>query len=286
MASSDPLLVSPGENVWPASWFGNLSLTPLENLRPAPFSSAPGSLPGLDFTLPEDTKSSDGGLVTIHTALGGCQRRHQLFPIISFPVAAVHSIWVRWRQLEPSEGSYDFSFLQAAVDATAAAGWRVGLRVLTSRTEYAPTYLAGTAATTHGGINFDPADSHFHARYLELLAALESEGFCQHSAVAVAYVGYASKSHGDEYIGPHGDEALPGDPAVAYPHVRERLEAWARVCSGYTRKVVMGGESEYGASLGFGTRNGFVEHCASPELPAPTTTMEIIVENMPLPSSR
>ena len=178
MASSDPLLVSPGENVWPASWFGNLSLTPLENLRPAPFRSAPGSLPGFDFTLPEDTKSSDGGLVTLHRTWW-LSATPPTLPIISFPVTAVHSIWVRWRQLEPSEGSYDFSFLQAAVDATAAAGWRVGSSShLEDRVRAnLPCRDRCDDARRH---QLDPADSHFHARYLKLLAALESEGFCQH----------------------------------------------------------------------------------------------------------
>ena len=76
------------------------------------------------------------------------------------------------------------------------------------------------------------------------------------------YAGYASHDPGDEYIGPHGPEDRGVDPANKYPHVRERLDAWARVCEGVQTKILMGGLSPYGSSLGFGTRNGFVEHCA------------------------
>lgn len=47
---------------------------------------------------------------------------------------------------------------------------------------------------------------------------------------------------------------------MTYPHVKQRLDAWADVCDGARFKVLMGGKSPYGSSLGFGTRNGFVEH--------------------------
>ena len=87
------------------------------------------------------------------------------------------------------------------------------------------------------------------------------------------YVGYASSSYGDEYIGPSASNdaanevgsgvAVSADDPASYTHVRERLDKWADVCSGAAHKVLMGGESEYGSSLGFGTRNGFVEHCES-----------------------
>ena len=91
------------------------------------------------------------------------------------------------------------------------------------------------------------------------------------------YAGYASESYGDEYIGPSsaasgvdGERSqqelgsgamIAADDPASHPHVRERLDKWAEVCSGQdARKVLMGGTSAYGSSLGFGTRNGFVEH--------------------------
>lgn len=157
---------------------------------------------------------------------------------------------------------YRLAALQANYQATIDSGWRFALRLLTSRVAEAPSYLAALGVPTiDGGLNYDPASPPFHARYLALLDAVASIGFCQLQGVVMVYVGYASTSWGDEYIGPHAAEDYGIDPAAKYPHVRERLDAWAATCAGSTRKVLMGGESEYGsATLGFGTRNGFVEH--------------------------
>jgi hypothetical protein len=44
------------------------------------------------------------------------------------------------------------------------------------------------------------------------------------------------------------------------PHVLERLDAWAAITDGIRHKMVMGGYSNHGLSLGFGIRRGFVEH--------------------------
>ena len=39
-------------------------------------------------------------------------------------------------------GVYDFSGLRAAIDAAVARGWSIGLRFLTARTRWAPSYMA------------------------------------------------------------------------------------------------------------------------------------------------
>ena len=131
----------------------------------------------------------------------------------------------------------------------------------------APLWLADetpSVATRDGGANYDPADATFHARYLAFLGQMRAHRLCQDPTVVMMYAGYASSSYGDEYIGPHGSEVPDADrgkdPALVYTHVKERLDAWAGVCENATSKVLMGGESAYGSSLGFGTRNGFVEH--------------------------
>jgi hypothetical protein len=117
----------------------------------------------------------------------------------------------------------------------------------------------------------------FHERYLALIDAVAASGLCRNSSVVMMYVGYASASYGDEYIGPSATNDNPEqgsgdidatDPA-AYAHVKQRLDKWADACAGVPHKVLMGGESAYGSSLGFGTRNGFVEHCELPPLPRP-----------------
>jgi hypothetical protein len=192
-----------------------------------------------------------------------------------FRSTPVYSIWATWLQLEPTEGTYNFAPLHANVAEAARRGWKVCLRILTSHIGSAPTYLAGRnistrytdAANAEAGGSYDPIDPQFHARYLAFLAALGASRLCQNETVVMMYAGYASASYGDEYIGPKHPNATSGtaydpnyDPAALFPHVRERLDAWASVCAGVPSKVLMGGESNYGLSLGFGSRNGFVEH--------------------------
>lgn len=255
------LLVDPGENVWPTQFFGNLSHVPLDQISGfgADFVGSPGIRSGYDWSLPKDTLPARRGLLTMFRTFN-LQPTPPMLPTLRFRATAVHSVWVRWKELEPTEGTYDFALLRSTFKATKDQDWLLGLRLLTSRIEYAPSYLSGRSSVLEGGANYDPADAYFHARYLALLRALKGLDLCSDDAFAVTYVGYASSSLGDEYIGPHGPGALPGDPAVAYPHVRERLDAWASVCAGHANKVMMGGFSAYGAALGFGTRNGFVEH--------------------------
>ena len=101
--------------------------------------------------------------------------------------------------------------------------------------------------------NYEISHPEFHQRYLRLIDALGESGIPQMKALQGAYVGYASPSYGDEGIGPHKED--PG----AFPHVIERLEAWARAFQGMESKVFMGGISKYGLERGFGIRRGFVE---------------------------
>ena len=194
-----------------------------------------------------------------------------------FTVTPVFAMWAMWKQLEPAEGVYNFAPIHANVAEAARRGWKVELRILTSHIPSAPTYLAGRNLTTRytenseEGGSYDPAHPYFHSRYLAFLSALQATRLCQNDTVVVMYAGYASSSYGDEYIGPKGPTYPIYDPnydpasyaingTLVYPHVRQRLDAWKNVCAAVESKVLMGGESRYGLSLGFGFRNGFVEH--------------------------
>ena len=268
------LLVDAGEGKWPVAWFGNLSTTPYHEVTAPPFYDEPGHVKlGFDFSLPNGTLPSPRGLITLQRGFGANGElpnpptiASQL-PRLAFRANSVFCMWLQWRQIEPTQGMYDFSSLDANFGAAVSAGWLVALRLLTARLTDAPAYLAGRGIPTlDHGINYDPADPFFHARYIALLGALKERGYCHNESLAMMYVGYASHDPGDEYIGPH-PAGYTGDPAVDYPHVKERLDAWAQVCDGMSRsKMLMGGRSAYGSSLGFGTRNGFVEHCKSQSL--------------------
>lgn len=106
-----------------------------------------------------------------------------------------------------------------------------------------------------------------------------------HGSVHCVWCRYASSSYGDEYIGPHGDEIPTSqshvDVALLFPHVKERLDAWQQLCDSVEYKVLMGGESTYGASLGFGLRNGFVEHYWY-QVPSPAHTRICIWARVPV----
>ena len=51
------------------------------------------------------------------------------------------------------------------------------------------------------------------------------------------FVGYSSYSNGDEGMGPVPEHENPD----GFPHVRERIDAWAEAAKGVERKVFMGG---------------------------------------------
>ena len=91
---------------------------------------------------------------------------------------------------------YDFTSLDVNFDAVVSSGWLVGLRLLTSRVVEAPTYLSGLGIRTlHGGVNYDPADPTFHARYLALLEALRERRYCQNESLRMMYAGCASSGN-------------------------------------------------------------------------------------------
>jgi len=259
------LFVDPGEGRWPTEWFGNYSTPPYDSVEPAPWNGTHGAIcDGFDFGLPPGTQPSSTGMITLQRSylqLPNPPNVAASLPTVSFRANTVLCMWVSWRNFEPTEGAYAIEALVANFEAATASGWHFALRMLTSRVEEAPIWLANLGLPTIDyGTNYDPAAPAFHARYLAMLEALRLSELCQRSGFVMAYAGYASTSWGDEYIGPHGPSDT-GDPAEAYRHVRERLDGWARVCERQnSHKVLMGGESAYGRSLGFGTRNGFVEH--------------------------
>ncbi len=104
----------------------------------------------------------------------------------------------------------------------------------------------------------------------ERLAALRSRRFCQLPGVVMMFVGYASTSWGDEYIGPHADEDKGLDPALTYSHVRERLDGWAAVCENCTRKVsLLPASQSLPCSRHIRIRSPFLPSCSllSPTVP-------------------
>jgi hypothetical protein len=168
--------------------------------------------------------------------------------------------WIKWKHVELERGHYDFGGLNTAIDTAASKGWRVAIRLLTGRRDaFAPVWMRDLSIPMYKTTDsYDPEDPTFHDLYLRLVAAFGAQSYCTNPDVVSLYVGYASRSNGDEHIGPSDPDG--GGYELDTPIVRERLDAWARICPGNAHKMVMGGPSQYGASLGFGFRNGFVEN--------------------------
>lgn len=269
------LKVNPGENIWPEEWFGSYKWgTPYGESRRQEWDGKEGTKAGFDWSLPSTVKPSSRAHCTLvrqlnelDKALADASELPDPSESLSTFTQPAMSVWVQWKEVEPTEGTYDFSKVLEVVDAVESKGWKVAIRLMTSSEKRStPEWLA------HKGIpmenlmnhkasndlnNYDVNNTVFNEYYVNLVHALGETGICARSSVFMMYVGYASPSWGDEGIGPHGkDYHGPTDT----PIVKSRLDAWAKACAGNERKMLMGGFSEYGASKGFGMRGGFIEH--------------------------
>jgi hypothetical protein len=253
---------------WPA--YRHLETEELKTIRAQPWSNHEETIEGWDWSLPEKVEPAANSLVGLQRIFG---LDKEFIPLeLNFKANGVGILWVKWRDIEPKEGVYDFSRVLSRIQQANAVGLDVVLRVLTC------SKLRGIGAAAidrgdaplwledHGvpllprkkeshNLNFDPAHPEFHQRYLRLVAELAKAGIPQR--VKAAYVGYASHSFGDEGIGPFPEADAGKNDAL--PLVRERLDAWAQAFVGMEHRVFMGGSSHYGFAKGFGVRRGFVE---------------------------
>jgi hypothetical protein len=244
----------------------------ISEIKPQPWRDRDDIIDGWDFSLPPGVGVSDKSLLCV-------SRNARSLPEVNFPANPVVSLWVRWKDLEPAEGQYKFDKLLSDIKRAELAGYGVVIRPMTavweslahpdeSKTtnrerrskQCVPDYLVTKYNVPRKKqrpkkswrlVNLDVTHKDFHRRYLKLVAAFGAAGIPQMKTIKGIIVGYASASWGDEGISPHGQP----DP----PHVRQRLDAWAKACKGVEQKVCMGGVSQYGLSKGFGTRGGFVE---------------------------
>lgn len=185
-------------------------------------------------------------------------------PAVNFSCNPVVTYWLNWKDLEPTIDNYKWNELKNVLDGCKAKGYKSVIRIMTCRVERsAPVWMRdlGVSTKTHenGEIDFDPADPTFHQHYLDFVADFGASGIPARDDVVGLFVGYSSKSWGDEGIGPIKGESDPSSND-GVPHVIERLDAWAAITDGIRHKMVMGGYSNHGFSLGFGIRRGFVEH--------------------------
>ncbi len=263
-----PLLVlvacrAPGADAPPASWpyWPAYRKTPLTEIRPQVWSQNEHVIDGWDWSLPPEVRPAPNGLLAVNRVNGIDRPLEKSVQRLDLPVNQTIEMWIKWRDLEPTEGQWRFDLLQTRIAEAQKLGCQVVLRIHSSATIFAPEWITAynVPLREENGkkkakvTNFDIAHPEFHKRYLRLVGKLGESGIPRMDIVKGAYVGYASSSYGDEGIGPHGV-----DPDTV-PHVVERLDAWAKAFTGVERKVYMGGVSQHGLKLGFGIRRGFVE---------------------------
>jgi len=219
---------------------------------------------GWDWSLPEYVKPvSASKLCIIRNSGLGSKKINQL-PEINFPANPVISHWVKWRDLEQTEGNINFQPLIDNINKASRKGYGSIVRIHFSAIDFAPDWIKKYNIPIRKEhkenpkkTNYEVSHPEFHSRYLKFIKALGESGIPQMEEVHGLFLGYASSSNGDEGIGPYRESNAEANDTVQ--HVVERINAWSEACEGVEYKVFMGGLSNYGFSKGFGIRRGFVE---------------------------
>lgn len=223
-----------------------------------------------DWSLPEFVTPSKNSLVGLQRIIGLKKKFEPLD--LKFKSNAIGILWVKWRDIEPTKGNYDFQPIIDRIKQANSVRSDIILRILC----HSKSRGTGSKALERGeaplwledldvkllpkkspkhNLNFDPSHPEFHKRYLKLIDELSKTNIPK--MVKAAYVGYASHSFGDEGIGPYTEKESTANDTVK--HVHECLDAWHNAFKEMEHKVFMGGPIEYGFKKGFGVRRGFVE---------------------------
>jgi len=256
---------------WPS--YQHLQIKDLDTIQSQKWIEQDHVINGWDWSLPNFVEPAPNSLVGLQRIIG-LKKAYE--PIdLKFKSNSVGILWVKWRDIEPVIGEYDFQPVIDRIIQAKSTGSDIILRFLChsySRGNDADSLKRGEAPLwlkdlgvpfltkdfknrPSDNLNFDPSNPAFHERYLKFVKQLGKTNIP--NMVKAAYVGYASHSFGDEGIGPLGENNPKANDAEL--HVRERLDAWENIFTGMTHKVFMGGVSYYGFKKGFGTRRGFVE---------------------------
>lgn len=250
----------------PYHYWPSYNQTPIEDIREALWIVSDSVVDSWDWSLPPGTPPAPVSKLMFARSSNLTLNGVNKLPTVNFSCNPVMTHWLNWKDLEPTNDNYEWDALKTVLDASKAKGYKSVIRIMTCRVERsAPQWIVdlNLPKIYYDGLpdntNFDPADPTFHEHYLDFVTDFGASGIPSRDDVIGLYVGYASKSWGDEGIGPHGGESNPAANDTVQ-HVIERLDAWAAITGGMRDKMVMGGYSNYGFSLGFGIRRGFVEH--------------------------
>ena len=245
-------------------FWGDYHKTPVSEIKQALWIGKDTVTSGWDWSLPEFVQPSPVSNLCIARNSGLGKNKIEKLPEINFPSNPVISHWVKWRDLEPEEGKINFNPLIGNIKLASDKGYGSVVRIHFSAIDFAPEWIKKYNIPIRKEnkenpikTNYTPGHPEFHKRYIKFITALGESGIPQMEEVKGLFLGYASPSNGDEGIGPHPEKEADANDTI--PHVRERIDTWAKACKGVEYKVFMGGLSNYGFSKGFGIRRGFVE---------------------------
>ncbi len=272
------------------AWFDDVRVTCLSRKKPptpeedivklTPWRASDDVIDGWDWSLPPGVKPVPySGLV--------CSRREWR----AFPGNKVAHLSATWRQVEPREGAYDFSFVKRQLQEPPEGFIGFEFHLYAATSGVVPQWLLdrfkpplidmGDVEGRFRLRNVPIWDERIHARYLKLVAALGRSGIPQMKQMLVTYVHGISRSRGEEFWMPRNvadwcEQHTGLTPARLERVMKERLAAWAKAYQGVEYKLAwvgagggFGGKREYDGlgdrlidyayKLGMGQRCGFVE---------------------------
>ena len=245
-------------------YWGDYKKTPIYDVQAAKWISKDVVIKGWDWSLPDFVQPAPKSNLCVFRVFGLNKEKLYNLPKVNFKSNPVVAHWVNWKDLEPDEGKINFKPLIENIKLAQAKGYKSIVRIHFSSLSFAPDWLKKYNIPIRKEntpkpmmTNYEVSNPEFHKRYLNFIDALGKSQIPQMESVAGLFLGYASPSNGDEGIGPYPENMADANDTI--PHVRERIEAWAKACEGVEGKVIMGGLSQYGQSKGFGIRRGFVE---------------------------
>lgn len=241
-----------------------------------PWNETDHTIDGNDWSLPPRV---------VAARYSGIQINAKKVPF-DFPGRIQRPVTASWREVEPSEGAFDFSGIRKRILEASQGGKyavKMGLGASVWETRYFRDLDDRTVIRTRPGtapewllkygvakveerpnrsipfqvVNLDIYDTRYHERYVKMVGEFRKSGIPQMKELDLCYVHLKSASRGEEGSGPK-----PGDPLRT--RYEERLRAWVGAFGGMAYKLCNAShkavDMAVAVEIGMGQRNGFVEH--------------------------
>ena len=225
-------------------------------------------VPGWDWSLPPDTRPAEySGIFNLNTSVPP-----------DFPGNRLKQVNAKWRELEPTEGNYDFSSIREHLDDPRYQGIMLNVRGMVVAIEdengnptregeiSAPRWLSDSAPKTQEGLkngvrvtNMHIYDRRVKSKYIQLIEAIGRSGIPENPRLKAQIIHGVSSSRGEEWTGRQA--SLP----EAIDAMEELIVAWTRSYGPNAKKLAWLKENPerlFVASVvngGTGIRGGAIE---------------------------